>query len=182
LRFNLPQPGVSIIRAAPQTERCSAEASKTLTNSNYVSAPPVPAASRVASTIASCTFCRSAIGRDLGDEPLVLGQSEQEVDAVGLAPRSLSRHPTESDTRGHRRRMCASTRATFSIALAAASIAALRNLATSRWRPGHRASCSEAGYVTRHCLPFGGRKRLHNIGHVGTVGLLTFGVPAHRLH
>ena len=40
---------------------------------------------------------------------------------------------------------------------------------------------SEAGYVTRHRLPLGGRNRLHDFHHVGIVGPLTFGKAAHRL-
>src|SRR5258708_12292590 len=40
---------------------------------------------------------------------------------------------------------------------------------------------SKAGYVTRHRVPLGGRKRLHHVHHFGIVGPLTFGIAAHRL-
>src|SRR5262249_19795861 len=48
-------------------------------------------------------------------------------------------------------------------------------------QPNQSGRRSEAGYVTRHSLPFGGRNRLHDFHHVGIVGPLALGKAVHRL-
>ena len=85
--------------------------------------------------------CGGQFGSDFGREPVVLGQAEQIIDAVRLAPCiSCSRANPESArnkmrTRGQRPRISPMIRATSSTEPALASMLERRNLAANRCRP-----------------------------------------------